>query len=405
MPKITLLKMLDQPLGRFRLLDALEECLNDADFNSFKFSVAFAKLGPLLRLDNSITNWISNSKNIEGIFGIDHQGTSQQALEYATQNFNNTYYIHTGKSTFHPKMYIFYGSSKAVVFIGSHNLTVGGTETNFESGLKIEFDLTISSEMAEFKEFHDSWLELIPHCLLLDNTSLSMLISSGALLDESKRVIRSSSSSSGSTTTSSSSSIKTSPGLSTKPPRAIPKGTITKMNSSSTPSRTTSTLPISKTVPGVNSLAIQITPKANGEILLSKLAINQNPGFWGYPFTGFSTPKKASNPPYPQRTPDPVVNVNLFDSLGIPKDRLNNYNLNTVYYSKKGEIRITFPSGFLPLISGYLMMVITTSTSPTADYEIDIFEPGSSQYTHYLACCNQTLPSGGKAISRKMGWI
>ncbi|WP_369355196.1 phospholipase D family protein [Lysinibacillus capsici] len=403
MTKITLLKILDQPLGRFRLLDALEDCLNDADLHSFKFSVAFAKLGPLLRLDNSITNWKSNSKHIEGIFGIDHQGTSQQALEYATQNFTNAYYIHTGRSTFHPKMYLFYGDSKAVVFIGSHNLTVGGTETNFESGLKIEFDLTIPSEAKEFKEFHDSWQDLIPHCLLLDTPKLNALISSGALLDESKRVIRSSSSSSGSG--SSSSSIKTSPSFSTKPPRAISKGAITKIISGGTPSPTTTAPPISTTVPGVNSLAIQITPKANGEILLSKLAVNQNPGFWGYPFTGFSTPKKASNPPYPQRTPDPIVNVNLFNSSGIQINRLNNYNLNTVYYSTKGEIRITFPSGFLPLISDFLMMVITTSTSSTVDYEIDIFEPGSIQYTHYLTCCNQTLPSGGKPISRKMGWI
>jgi len=39
------------------------------------------------------------------------------------------------------------------------------------------------------------------------------------------------------------------------------------------------------------------------------------------------------------------------------------------------------------------------------DYNIEIFSPGSQQYSDYLAVCNQTMPSGGKGQARKFGWI
>jgi hypothetical protein len=403
MPNIKFLKPMDQPTDTLRLLDELESCLNNPIYNKFQFAVAFAKIGPLLRLDSSISKWRSASKEVDAIFGIDHKGTSEQALSYALSNFNNAHYIHFGFSTFHPKFYLFSGPNNARAYVGSHNLTVGGTETNFEAGMMVDFDLTLSSDRIAFNEFTNGWSEILPHCSRLTATSLSTLITSNILLDENNK-----SSHRSNPTSSSGTSVKTSSSIVIKPPRPIPKGVMSKYKSTPSSSGTTTTAPTtshSASVPGVTALAIQIAPKANGEILLSKVAVNQNPAFWGFPFTGWSAPKKATNPPYPQRTPDPVVNVNLYDPSGNLATLLTGYNLNTVYYTKKGEIRITFPSRFLPMISDYLMMVITQSSSSSVDYEIDIYEPGSTQYSHLLSICNQTLNSGGKPIARKMGWI
>ncbi len=39
------------------------------------------------------------------------------------------------------------------------------------------------------------------------------------------------------------------------------------------------------------------------------------------------------------------------------------------------------------------------------DYDIEIYTLGSVQYNAYLAVCNQTMPSGGKKVPRRFGWL
>lgn len=154
-----------------------------------------------------------------------------------------------------------------------------------------------------------------------------------------------------------------------------------------------------------------MTPHYNGEILLSKIAVDQNPTFFGYPFTGMTVPKKAGNPTYPQRVPDPIVNIYVYDNTGALVNTATNYPLNTIYYAKKSEIRITITPSILSALNvaaittNYPILVMTTSTIIGCDYELSFYAPGSAIYNDYLSVCNQSLPSGGKPISRKMGWL
>ena len=76
MAEISFLKPLEQPVGDWRFLGELERCLDDPDFNSFRFAVAFARTGPFFRLANRFENWKIAGKSVEAIFGIDHLGTS-----------------------------------------------------------------------------------------------------------------------------------------------------------------------------------------------------------------------------------------------------------------------------------------------------------------------------------------
>ena len=154
------------------------------------------------------------------------------------------------------------------------------------------------------------------------------------------------------------------------------------------------------------ALVIQIVPHRNGEVFLSKIAINQNPSFFGYPFTGATTPKKPTNPSYPQREPDPVVNITVFDSLGEALTQLRRFALNTVYYRTKAEIRITVPPGVVRNTPAYSILVIRQAPDEANhDYDMEIFPPGSSAFEEYLGVCNQSLPSGGKNQARRMGWL
>ena len=113
MPEILILNPNDQPTGKWRLINELRESLNDPDFDTLRVAVAFAKTGPLYRLHGEIQAWRDKKKAIESIFGIDHCGTSRQALEFAMENFSSVRLLHFGDRltfhTFHPKMYLFIG--------------------------------------------------------------------------------------------------------------------------------------------------------------------------------------------------------------------------------------------------------------------------------------------------------
>lgn len=159
-------------------------------------------------------------------------------------------------------------------------------------------------------------------------------------------------------------------------------------------------------------LFIQISPHHNGEIFLSKLAVDQNPFLLRLSLYRKNGTKKAWQPfTYPQRVPDPVVNIRVYDAAGVLVNTEKNYNLNTVFYEKKSEIRITVTSSILSGLrwttgsTDYPILVMRRSDVIGCDYEMDFYAKGSTVYQNYLNICNQVLPSGGKAVARRMGWI
>jgi PLD-like domain len=148
--------------------------------------VAFAKTGPLARLATEIDRWLDRKKTIEAVFGVDHQGTSKQALEFALKKFTTTWVLHVGpRATFHPKMYFFTGPRRARLFVGSHNLTVGGTEVNWESGVVIDIDRSQDEQI--LNQAIGIWKSLVGSSAKLDKTNLAAYEAAGLLLDETKQ--------------------------------------------------------------------------------------------------------------------------------------------------------------------------------------------------------------------------
>lgn len=427
------IRPIDQPSGTFRLIDWMESNFKSDDYKSFKCLVAFAKIKPFYKLHESIQQWNSKGHSSEAIIGIDHKGTSYQALQYVLANFDTVDILHADYSTFHPKLYIFSGPTKASAYYGSSNFTSGGLETNFEGGVIIEFNFP--DDQIEFDSLMTTYLSVssppLPCSTRLSIASLTEINARGLLLDESTKpkVSR--------TTASASSGNAVSPapvfgGFITKPARSIPRKVMkdaaesagivmepvkrTRRRGEAPPisAVTAPTTPVSVPIvlpvlPG--GFVIQVIPHHNGEILLSKVAVGQNPQFFGFPFTGETVPKKAGNPTYPQRVPDPVVNINVYDKTGALVKSESQYQLNTIYYTKKSEIRITITPSILKdlnvasIKTNYPILVMSLSSEPECDYELDFYEFGSPVYDNYLAICDQTLPSGGKPVARKMGWI
>jgi len=421
MIRVSFLRPIDQFDGTRRLLQELQGCLQSDRFNRLEISVAFARSGPLLRLSPLLKQWKAQGKAIDAIIGIDLLGTSKQALEFALQNFDRVYILHSEThATFHPKSYLFSGVNHATCYQGSHNLTVGGTETNLEGGIKIEFDRP--EDEADFQEALASWTSLLPNvCAMtqqLDAALIQGLFADGLIFDENitkpKQPKEDLTSPDGSPAPAATPPKQTEgrfPRAYPKPPSPIPKEAFpaalpttaapqaqpTTQQAPATPAATVSS----------EALVIQVVPHHNGEVFLSKIAINQNPGFFGFPFTGATTPKFAQNPTYPQRVPDPVVNITVYDAAGNVAVTKIGFKLNTVYYSTKAEIRITFSPDLVAAIAAYAIMVMRRTDEPH-DYDIDIFNPGnppSTRYQQYLNACNQTLPSGGAPQARRMGWL
>lgn len=399
MPRFEILNPNDQPLGKWRLLNQLRACLGSPDFDSLRMTIAFAKTGPLARLAEEIDHWFARKSTIEAVFGIDHQGTSKQALEFALERFTRTWVLHVGpRATFHPKMYFFTGPHRARLFIGSHNLTVGGTEVNWESGVVIDLDRPQDDGIVQ--QANDIWQSLVSPSAKLDKANLAAFEKAGLLFDETKQQRRRSTSgaagSSGGGTPVSKFVVV--------PPSRLPSAAVLKTRRKTRRRMRqgqASRLPLV-----AEALVIQIVPHDNGEVFLSKRAADQNPNFFGFPFTGRTTPKKATNPAYPQREPDPIVNLIVYDSAGNVIVRLLRLALNTVYYDTKAEIRITVPPEVVRAVPHYSILVMGQSPQGSDyDYDMEIFPPNNPQFGSYFSVCNQILPSGGKAQPRRMGWL
>lgn len=414
MAKLTFQSPTDQPTGKGRLLKELRDGLTSSELTDFRIVVAFAKLGPLARLESEIVAWRKSGRKIRAIVGIDHRGTSYEALEFVLTHFDESRVARIPggafSPTFHPKIYLFTGDDKAIAFIGSNNLTVGGTESNAESHIKLELSLPADQQVCD--DIVGMWDDAMKMSLPLTAPLLNDLHTTSQVLTEKqmRAASKATSTGSGSSTTGPGAGTSSFPQIPLVPPSALPK---TSLASPSGPkaapgagSAGGASTPASAAASTASTLVIQIVPHHNGEVFLSKTAVDQNPAFFGWPFTGSTTPKNAGNRSYPQRLPDPIVDIILYDSSGHPSDVLKSYGLNTVFYDVKSEIRITITASIAAKIPDYSIMVMSEAIATASlDYSIEIYPPGSPQYARFLVACNQAMPSGGKPNPRKFGWL
>jgi len=401
MPQLSIIRPLDQPTGNRRLLGELKKALTTTSFTDLRFIIAFAKSGPLLRLKKLLTRWHEHGNTSSAIFGIDHRGTSREALDLALSLFDSVYVTNANIVTFHPKIYIFSGDASMEAFVGSNNLTVGGTETNFESTIHLTLDRKADNET--ICAFESLWNELLPaHCTATTKLSqkiLEELVTDGIVPDEA-HINRHTSSS----MASHSPSVHLNTDLVIQPPSPIPVAEIKKVDQRggdlSGPGHDA---PRRFPVDTARRHVIQIKPHHNGEIMLSMTGVMQNPAFFGWPFTGKTKPKKSNNPTYPQLDPDPLVNITVYSAETEPILTLKKFALNTVYYERNREIRIT-ASPLVGTVPEYSIMIIDKSNDDELMYDITILTPDNSAYTSWVEACDQLMPSGGKQ-ARKFGWF
>lgn len=138
------MEFLRQPATANRLGDCLIANFQ-RDWTHFRAAVAFVKRSGVKHVAGPLASF-AQSRQVEVIVGIDHNGTSYEGLRdllAAVQPNGRIIVFHNRLvHTFHPKVYVFKSEVAAEVIAGSGNLTEGGLFTNYEASVRLSLDLT-----------------------------------------------------------------------------------------------------------------------------------------------------------------------------------------------------------------------------------------------------------------------
>jgi len=421
------IEVLAQPFGSADLGSAITAELNSGAWKRFRAVVAFLKRSGLQHLASPLDDFLTAGGTATLSIGIDHDGTSLEGLQDLWRVINgraDLYVFKEGQGgqarTFHPKAFLFERDDAAIAIVGSGNLTGGGLFTNHELGVRIDLDLTDEDSAAFVTDLAtaiDPWQTPSPACVLVDGPLLVDLVAGGDLLSEATiaagtRAARAA--------TRRGATIRTAgrprrfgasgaTRLAPQPPD-LPAMGPQAVAPPSPPARRPAASPVAvapggPTTAGHQAFLIDVRPHDNGEIFLSKKALDEDPGFFGYPFTGWTIPKKRGNRPYPMAMPDPQVQIVVHDAQGRPVLR-QDHSLNLVLYSPKSEIRITIPPEPLGRIPQLSLLVMTRNPTSAYDYRLEFYPPNCNTrpVQQYRANLTNALPSGGAATRRRYGW-
>jgi HKD family nuclease len=188
--------LLLQPNGDVRLGDVLKKQLSDetAGWTTFRAAVAFAKRSGVQHLLPELVSFASRGQ-VKLSIGVDLRGTSQEALQLLISSlipaggevwiFHNADY---SRPTFHPKLYVLKKTDRALLIIGSGNMTAGGLFSNYEASVVLELDLKEASAqalLAEAESALDAWCDPTDRLAqLLTKEFFDKLIAAGMLPPE-----------------------------------------------------------------------------------------------------------------------------------------------------------------------------------------------------------------------------
>jgi PLD-like domain len=149
-------RFVDQP-ARHLLGDELVTLLRSPETWRFWAASAWVRRPALRRLEPALSAFRDRTKKADcrGLFGVDLGGTTREGLELAGQLFGQARVFHSSGRpvrTFHPKLYLFEQPDRAILFVGSSNLTTGGLWGNFETVTILELDPGVSADEAVLKD-------------------------------------------------------------------------------------------------------------------------------------------------------------------------------------------------------------------------------------------------------------
>lgn len=163
------MRILIQPFSEKSIGDFLEEALkgDHGDFESFQASVAFAKRSGVQHIQDKLKEFTGKGKAARIVVGVDLEGTTIEGLEALLSALGETGELlvnhdESAFTTFHPKIYFFESPDKAILIVGSGNLTQGGLFSNDEGFTITELNPSDADDMAvinQYKEDFGKWCD------------------------------------------------------------------------------------------------------------------------------------------------------------------------------------------------------------------------------------------------------
>ena len=172
------------------LRDFFQEVADDAHMSTVRFAAAWAKRSGLTRAAPALRTVRARGGRVLAVVGVSEGGATEQGMRDLIDLADEAYvYYHPGR-TFHPKVYLAEGDDRAVLLVGSHNMTAGGLAWNYEAALWCTLDLN----QAEDRRVRDDVVAYVDRlvsergaCVALDAGTLERLLADGTLLVQDER--------------------------------------------------------------------------------------------------------------------------------------------------------------------------------------------------------------------------
>ena len=378
------MKLVEQPTG-LRLGDWLNGNLG-GDWAEFRSAVAFVKLSGVKHIATRMAAF-AESRQVELIAGVDHQGTSYEGLkgliDAVSPNGRVVVFHNQLPHTFHPKVFLFKSADRAELVVGSGNLTEGGLYTNYEAGLQVDLDLSLAADREALQEIEgalDAWTDTQSGTSIeLNDASLDSLVQAGLVLNEADMpgvaVGKGGSDSEGFAGGGDAAAAFQALSVPAAPPAIHPAAAPVPVPGAGR--RYVMTLQTTDVGVGQTTAG---TSKRSPEIFIPLKARDANPGFWAWQDGFDEDPErvgKFDRKGVRMRVGNAVVEVNMMTWPDRRDFRLRNEALRSL--GDVGDI-----------------LVIEKVEGASFEYDVRVVSVGSGEYGATLASCDQAVPNSRK---------
>jgi hypothetical protein len=189
------LRFLGQPFSEDAQVGrVLRDAMADDEFESLWIATAWAKRSGLSRIRAAVSAFTQRGGESQVVVGIDEGGATREGLELCLDLFQESFVYHDpGTRTFHPKLYVVEGVDRAVIAVGSGNLTRGGLFTNYEASLVLNAVRANDDEWRvrdEIRAYFDRLLDGGDALRVLDEELIDLLEDEGWVTSEARQNAR-----------------------------------------------------------------------------------------------------------------------------------------------------------------------------------------------------------------------
>jgi len=171
--------------GGTDLRDFLHAVAEDDGLNTLRIVVAWAKRSGLGRAISDLQAVRSRGGRILTIVGVSEGRSKRTGTQSSDRAERRSLRLSRCRPDLPPKIYLADGTDRALLLVGSHNLTAGGMAWNYEAGLWCYLDLELEADKQARDDviaYFDQLRSDAAVCIALNSSSLTAIWADTSLL-------------------------------------------------------------------------------------------------------------------------------------------------------------------------------------------------------------------------------